>query len=58
MARVTSYVAAHRKALTAAAVGVAGFLAYDLGPASKWTVLVTVVLAAAGVHVVPNKPGG
>jgi hypothetical protein len=58
MSRITRYVTAHRKWLTAAGVGLAGFLAYDLGPASKWTVLATVVLTAAGVHVVPNRTGG
>jgi hypothetical protein len=58
MTRISGYVATHRKWLTAAGVGLAGFLAYDLGPANKWTVLATVALAAGGVHFVPNKPGG
>lgn len=51
------WVAAHRKALVAAAVGAVTTATYYYGPGNTWVVLGGAVLATLGVHAVPNKKG-
>jgi hypothetical protein len=50
------WVAVHRKAITAAAVGALTVATYFLGSQNQWVVLGGAILGVLGVNFVPNRP--
>ena len=56
MGKTMQWIAGHRKALTAAAVGALTIATYVFGSQNPWVVAAGAVLATAGVHFVPNQP--